>query len=278
VEILPEIKAGAILSVPGGNDLDADDSADSDIRLVLFPFTSFNTIQYIGQMNEQTDVKAELKLATDRIVASKSRKKLVVAGPGAGKTYLFRELLKSINSTPDQSLVLTFINSLKGDLELNLGAASRVFTLHGYCQHLLRRDDKLRKGLSAKFRCYPGLRHLIPEDWIWIRGSDAPTFIKLMRDLNCTAEQNEFYLERSNYYDAVDFDDSVHRVLQKLSEDNALIPKYSLVLIDEFQDFNKMEASIIDLLADHNSIVIAGDDDQALYSQLRCVYRKPYPY
>ena len=215
------------------------------------------------------DVKAELKAATDRILASKSPRKLVVAGPGTGKTYLFRELLDSINSTPDQSLVLTFINSLKGDLERNLGDASRVFTLHGYCQHLLRRDDKLRKGLSEKFRCYPGLRDLIPQDWNYIRASGAPTFVKLMRDLNCTAEQGEFYLERANYYDAVDFDDSVYRVSLKLSEDKALIPKYALVLIDEFQDFNKMESSIIDLLAGQNSIVIAGDDDQALYSQLR---------
>jgi superfamily I DNA/RNA helicase len=41
------------------------------------------------------------------------------------------------------------------------------------------------------------------------------------------------------------------------------------VLIDEFQDFNQMEASVIDLLAEKNSIVIAGDDDQALYSALR---------
>jgi superfamily I DNA/RNA helicase len=49
----------------------------------------------------------------------------------------------------------------------------------------------------------------------------------------------------------------------------APVPEYTLVLIDEFQDFNKMEASVIDLLAERNSIVIAGDDDQALYSQLR---------
>ena len=61
----------------------------------------------------------------------------------------------------------------------------------------------------------------------------------------------------------------MYRVLLKLSEEGALIPKYTLVLIDEFQDFNKMEASIIRVLADQNSIVIAGDDDQALYSQLR---------
>jgi UvrD/REP helicase N-terminal domain len=46
-------------------------------------------------------------------------------------------------------------------------------------------------------------------------------------------------------------------------------PPYELVLIDEFQDFNRMEAAVIDALADVSPIVIAGDDDQALYSELR---------
>lgn len=220
-------------------------------------------------MVAQIDVKVELKAATDRVLASKSTKKLIVAGPGTGKTYLFRELLKSAPGTPEQRLVLTFINTLKRDLERDLGDISRVFTLHGYCQHLLRHSEKLRNGISAKFRCYPGLRHLIPKDWASIREAEAPHFVDLMRNLSCTNEQASFCLDRTNYYDAVDFDDSVYRTYQQLAEDPALIPKYTLVLVDEFQDFNKMEASIIDLLAQQNAIVIVGDDDQALYSQLR---------
>jgi len=40
-------------------------------------------------------------------------------------------------------------------------------------------------------------------------------------------------------------------------------------LIDEYQDFNCLEAAFIDLLAKTSPILIAGDDDQALYSQLR---------
>ena len=50
-------------------------------------------------MVAQIDVKVELRAATDRVLASKSTKKLVVAGPGTGKTYLFRELLKSAPGT-----------------------------------------------------------------------------------------------------------------------------------------------------------------------------------
>jgi superfamily I DNA/RNA helicase len=215
------------------------------------------------------DVAAELKAAVDRVLASKAQKKLVVAGPGAGKTTLFRKLLDGTKGTADQRLVLTFINNLKIDLEGSLGDAARVFTLHGYCQHLLHRHAGLRNGLSADFRCYPGLVSLIKKDWRWLEDSQAPEFVSLMRDLNCSPEQETFYIDRANYYDAVDFDDSVYRTHQQLVADSSLVPAYELVLIDEFQDFNKMEAAVIDLLAQKNSIVVAGDDDQALYSQLR---------
>jgi superfamily I DNA/RNA helicase len=215
------------------------------------------------------DVGKELKEAIDRVLASKARKKLVVAGPGAGKTTLFRKLLDSAEGTADQRLVLTFINNLKADLEGSLGDAARVFTLHGYCQHLLHGNDRLRNGLSRDFRCYPGLVSLIKKDWSWLQKSKAPEFVSLMRDLTLTPEDESFYFDRANYYDAVDFDDSVYRTRRRLVADASLIPGYELVLIDEFQDFNKMEAAVIDLLAEKSPIVVAGDDDQALYSQLR---------
>lgn len=217
----------------------------------------------------ERDVAAELREAVDRVLESPSRKKLVVAGPGAGKTTLFKGLLEGADGEPTDRLVLTFINALKGDLDRNLGDLSQVFTLHGYCQHLLRRYATLRDGLTANFRCYPGLVSLIKADWQWLQRSDAPKFVELMRHLECPDAEKSFYRQRANYYDAVDFDDSVHRTYEQLAGHKDSIPDYTLVLIDEFQDFNKMEASVIDLLAERNAIVIAGDDDQALYSQLR---------
>jgi superfamily I DNA/RNA helicase len=214
-------------------------------------------------------VEQELSDAVACVLASRSQKKLVVAGPGAGKTTLFRKLLDQADGDSSRRLVLTFINNLKADLDRSLGDAAEVFTLHGYCQHLLHRYAGLRKGLTADFVCYPGLVSLIKKDWQWLQESDAPKFVEMMRDLDCSGEHDAFYTARANYYNAVDFDDSVHRTYQQLAADPLFVPAYELVLIDEFQDFNSMEASIIDLLAERNRIVIAGDDDQALYSQLR---------
>jgi len=210
----------------------------------------------------------ELDKAIDQIVHSTSTKKLIVAGPGTGKTTLFRKLLESMSGNRKTRLVLTFINNLKADMEEDLGDIAQVFTLHGYCQSLLRRREILRGGLTADFRCLPRMASLIKTDWTYLHGGTAPSFVEQMRNLN-DGEELDFYLERSNYYDAVDFDDSVFRVHKELSTQSDSVESYDLVLIDEYQDFNKMEAALIGLLATESPIVIAGDDDQALYSQLR---------
>lgn len=216
----------------------------------------------------QSAEDAELRAAIEAVLSSLSDKKLVIAGPGTGKTTLFRHLLERAPGEPDQRIVLTFINTLKNDLKDDLGGLAQVFTLHSYCLGLLHRDPALRGSLSPDFRCSPGLASLIAEDWKLITQSDAPQFVGEMRALS---EENQipFYLARGEYYDAVDFDDTVYRAYEGLSSGRATPDRYALVLVDEYQDFNALEAGIIDALAERNPILIAGDDDQALYSQLR---------
>lgn len=212
--------------------------------------------------------EAELRAAIEAVLQSPSRKKLVIAGPGTGKTTLFKQMLELASGEPDQCIVLTFINNLKDDMEKDLEGLAQVFTLHSYCLGLLHRNPALRGSLSPDFRCCPGLASLIADDWALINSSEAPQFVGEMRSL---AEENhlQFYLARGHYYDAVDFDDSVYRAFDGLSSGRAAPDSYVLVLIDEYQDFNALEAGVIGVLGERNPILIAGDDDQALYSQLR---------
>ena len=216
----------------------------------------------------QSAEEAEFRAAIQAVVSSPSGKKLVIGGPGTGKTMLFRQLLKHTRGDPDQRLVLTFINNLKDDLQDALGSLAKVFTLHSYCLGLLYRDSSLRGSLSPNFRCCPGLASIIAEDWELITQSDTPKFLGEMRALSAE-NQIPFYLARGEYYDAVDFDDTVYRAYKGLSSGRATPASYSLILIDEYQDFNALEAGVIDALAEHSPILIAGDDDQARYSQLR---------
>ena len=129
------------------------------------------------------NLERELQSALERILKSSSRKKLVVAGPGTGKTHLFRMLLESMPGESQRRLILTFINNLKLELEQSLSDLAGVFTLHGYCQSLLRRRSGLRGGLTRDFCCLPGLASIIKMDWTYIRGGSAPAFVDLMRNL-----------------------------------------------------------------------------------------------
>jgi len=213
-------------------------------------------------------VAEELEEVIQNVLRSHSRRKLVVAGPGTGKTTLFQRLLESAPGNQETRLVLTFINNLVNELDGRLGHLSKVSTLHRYCQWLLRSRPELRNGLSEKFVCLPGLASIIQSDWVCLRGGSPPHFVKSMRNFE-DREELIFYFERADYYDAVDFDDSVYRTTQELTKKPAAICGYDLVLIDEYQDFNRTEAELIEILAKHNPIVVAGDDDQALYTQLR---------
>jgi superfamily I DNA/RNA helicase len=214
-------------------------------------------------------VEAELAAAVEAVLRSESRRKLVVAGPGAGKTTLFRRLLEANPGDRQGRLVLTFINNLKDDLERSLGDLAQVSTLHGFCQSLLRRHGELRDGLTRGFRCLPGLVKLIQKDWAYLQGTEPPAFFRQMRHLEDAPVELDFYLSRGAYYDAVDFDDSVYRTFLGLQNNAALLERYEMVLIDEYQDFNALEATIIEFLAQASPIIVAGDDDQALYSDLR---------
>jgi len=99
----------------------------------------------------------EFKKAIENVLASTIPKRLIIAGPGTGKTTLFKRILKLARGDRNDRIVLTFINNLRDDLEKDLGRLAKVRTLHSYCLDLLRSNPALRNPLSEEFRCCPGL-------------------------------------------------------------------------------------------------------------------------
>jgi superfamily I DNA/RNA helicase len=190
----------------------------------------------------------------DAVLNSGSKKKIVVAGPGTGKTYLFKKILEGKGNT----LTLTFINALVEDLSLELCGLSNVKTLHGFARSALGGQS----GKSVKV--FPKLSEVIKEDAKILLKKDI-NFDRLFHTRDDENEFIQFYKRRKDYYDYYGYADIVFAIVKLFESKKEKIPTYEQIVVDEFQDFNKLEVSLIELLAEKSPILLAGDDDQALY-------------
>ena len=201
------------------------------------------------------------KRYSDSIINSPAKKKIIVAGAGTGKTFTFQKLLKQKDGN---ALALTFINNLVNDLKKDLNGLAKSQTFHGYCKMLLH--QKPFGGIAANFHFYPKLPRIIESDEQILCGRNSnfdEVFQCLFEDDGCI----DFYIDRANFYNAVGFNDSVYRVLQYFRLGKCKPPQYEQVVVDEFQDFNRLEVAFIEEIEKVNPILIVGDDDQAIYDR-----------
>ena len=211
-------------------------------------------------LQKQKDNRARCK---DKILTSDAPRKIIVSGPGTGKTYTFNELLSSKDGN---CLALTFIRNLANKLKKDLDSYAKVCTFHSFCKELLHIIPKT--DLTDKFDLFPKLETVIKLDAnILFNGS--PKFMTSFRKIDLSNKNIEFFLKRSSYYDTVSFDDSVYRVMDFFKYHPDLIPVYTQIVVDEYQDFNKLEVEFLHILSEKNPMLIVGDDDQALYGMLK---------
>src|SRR6202790_224960 len=79
------------------------------------------------------------------------------------------------------------------------------------------------------------------------------------------------YEERKRAANVVDFDDLLVKTVQLLRDNPGIAEFYQrhfqFILVDEYQDTNKIQSEFIDLLATHHqSVMVVGDDAQSIYS------------
>jgi len=197
---------------------------------------------------------SEREKHVETIVNSPSRKKIVVAGPGTGKTYLFKKILENKKKT----LTLTFVNALVEDLSLELCGLSDVKTLHSFARSMLN-------DASGDVKIFPKLSEIIREDAEVLLGKEID-FNHLFHNRDDKNKDLSFYEQRRNYYNNYyGYSDVVFAIVKHFENKREKIPAYEQIVVDEFQDFNKLEVSLIDLLSDKSPVLLTGDDDQALY-------------
>ncbi|MBR5192611.1 MAG: UvrD-helicase domain-containing protein [Clostridia bacterium] len=229
---------------------------------------------------------------------------LVIAGAGSGKTRVLTSriayLILEKGVSPSEIVAITFTNKAAEEMKSRLSSmvgnigSMWVSTIHSMCVKILRRDiDKL--GYDTNFSIYDeqdkdkALKRIFDQ-----LGYDVDKLLKPVKH-HISNAKNECLTpeEYSIVYADVQFIDEIVEVYKayerqlkttnSLDFDDLLFKTYVLfkefpfvaddyaerfkyVHIDEFQDTNTVQFSIVQRLATkHGNIFVVGDDDQSIY-------------
>jgi len=249
---------------------------------------------------------------------------LIIAGAGSGKTktlaYRIAYLVKKRAVRPDEILAVTFTNKAAGEMrhrvEGLLKTPSRglwVSTFHSCCARMLRENIGLM-GYSKNFNiidnadsvnlvksCMKDMgvsERLFSPREMTSRISALKSKLITPDEYGGMAQPFGFdvklskiypaYQERLKSSDAVDFDDLLMLMVTLLKEKKKVLKTYQdmfkYILVDEYQDTNPAQYSLVKLLAGKDrNICAVGDDDQSIYrfrgADLRNIldFEKDYP-
>ena len=100
-----------------------------------------------------------------------------------------------------------------------------------------------------------------------ILGIEYPNFLKFSFEIEKTRQDYAKYKKSKGYFDYDDLLVYLRDLLEK-NEDirNSLSDQYRYIMVDEYQDTNKLQADIVYFLAkNHNNVMVVGDDAQSIY-------------
>lgn len=212
-------------------------------------------------------------------VESKEQALCVLAGPGTGKTHTITakiiNLLKN-GISAQEIAALTFtqkaatqmrqrvINSIAEKEQLPF-----IGTFHLLCLKLLR------EYLPPKNKQFNLCTRQQQREILTSLGVSNPEKIieKITKFKNTsisldqkTASIYEKYEEKKKELNLLDFDDLLIKTVELLSS-KTIPPLFSYIIVDEFQDINKLQYEIVKkLLKKDGCLAIFGDPDQAIYS------------
>ncbi len=232
---------------------------------------------------------------------------LVIAGAGSGKTkvltYKIAYLMQEKGIKPWNILAITFTNKAASEMrervEKLVGNATQdmwLGTFHSICVRILRKHID-RIGFENSFtifdtsdqktlvkNCLKDLEidtKLFTEKSILTEISNAKNEMKTPEEYLLKNEADyrksimgkvyQLYQKRLKENNAIDFDDIINFTIEILKNNQDIREYYSdkfkYILVDEYQDTNKSQFTLISLLAKTNgNITAVGDNDQSIYS------------
>ncbi|MDR0697054.1 MAG: UvrD-helicase domain-containing protein [Christensenellaceae bacterium] len=229
---------------------------------------------------------------------------LVLAGAGSGKTRVLTYRVAHLvldKSVPEYNiLAITFTNKatreMRERLNRMLGDSHRVWisTIHSFCCNILREyGDRL--GYGRNFSIYDDndsmqtIKQILKKEALdeELDKDDIRKHISKAKNLGLNPDEYYNRIKHANnaltlkkIYDeyeqrlinsnSMDFDDLLLKMNHLLSIDSEVLTKYQrrfkYVHVDEFQDINPIQFSIIKkLVGHHGNVFVVGDDDQSIY-------------
>ncbi|MDQ6773796.1 MAG: UvrD-helicase domain-containing protein [Candidatus Dormibacteraeota bacterium] len=245
---------------------------------------------------------------------------LIFAGAGSGKTRVLTtriaNLIAQRRSWPDRLLAVTFTNKAAREMRERVGrlveGAERMWvgTFHATCVRMLRRDAE-RLGLPRSFTIFDeddtraALRRVLDELRLDPKKHPPSMLAGLISQAKNELLTPETYPDRDygdeivrrcfERYDALlrrsgglDFDDLIVFVVRLLQDDDEARERWQdrfrHVLVDEYQDTNRAQYLLVNLIAAaHRNLAVVGDDDQSVYgwrgADVRNIldFQKDYP-
>src|SRR5467141_2493856 len=214
---------------------------------------------------------------------------LVVAGPGAGKTFCLiariNHLINNLGIAPERICALTFTNRAAEEIAVRLkhtlGERAEAITrgtIHALCLALLREHAEaagLRKGFGVADEQYQkiilGRLHVPPEQ----RGPLLNRFGRhRVQNYELTADDARLFREYTAWLahrNMLDFDDLVTKAEELLRTHGdiaaAIAARWDYLLVDEFQDVNAVQYDFLKKLAEpHGNFFAVGDDEQSIFA------------
>lgn len=228
------------------------------------------------------------------IAHHKAVKFLIVSGPGTGKSHLFMDKINHWYERDQNAnvVVTSFVRKLVADLQNDIECDEKLTneqkdkitasTLHKFARSIVEKNHG-----TANWPFKPHFQ-IIGQSWKEIVWGDVLAFCpaldrgdynwkKFEKQLyNARIDKSdewrglkEFYCKLCKFYNAAGFADLILRAAKALAETPNL-NENNYFIIDEYQDFNLAEESLIKKLADNpKGLLIVGDDEQVLYEKLK---------
>ncbi|MBT3585118.1 MAG: UvrD-helicase domain-containing protein [Halobacteriovoraceae bacterium] len=231
---------------------------------------------------------------------------MILAGAGSGKTRTLVKkiayLLSEEEMSPFQLLALTFSNKAAREMRDRVSqevsediGALQITTFHAFCAKILRSEAHYI-GLSRNFTIYDTseskavakvllARHGIsqkdvsPFEILYyiddLKNKGHYKGRKITEELyDLDDEFYQFYEEYENELhraNAVDFGGLITGVIELFEKFPEVLTRlqdrYKYILVDEYQDTNRAQFNLIQLLSEkHGNICVVGDEDQSIYS------------